>query len=74
VPLVYPAILASLDTILQPHACNILLHASYASRSSISQLCHGPIGRDIQDRESELPRIPILGSRVNKGMKKGRGC
>jgi hypothetical protein len=59
VPLVYPAMLASLETILQAHACNVLLHASYASRSSLSQLCHGQIGRDIQDRESELPRISI---------------
>src|SRR5215208_4426165 len=61
-------------SILQAHACNVLLHASYASRSSISQLCHGPIGRDIQDRESEVPRIPIPRTPLNKGIRKGQGC
>jgi hypothetical protein len=64
--LVYPAMLASLDTILQAHACNALLHTSYASRSSRSRLTPGPIPRDIQDRESELPRIYIPRTSVNR--------
>jgi hypothetical protein len=45
VPLVYPAMLASPITILQAHACNALLHASYAFRSSHKRLSTGPMGR-----------------------------
>jgi hypothetical protein len=72
VPLVYPALLASLDTILQAHTRNSLLHASYASRSSRKRLSTGPIRRNIQDRESGLPRIPIPRTSVNKEKKNRR--
>jgi hypothetical protein len=33
-----------------------------------------PIGTDMQDPASELRRIPLLRTSVNKGIKKVRGC
>ena len=32
------------------------------------------MARTIQDGESELPRIPVPRTPVNKGMKEGQGC
>ena len=34
----------------------------------------GSIAPDIQDPANGLRRIPLLRTRVTKGMKKGRGC
>jgi hypothetical protein len=38
------------------------------------RLSSGPKEGDIQDRASELRRIPLPRTPVNKGTKKGRGC
>jgi hypothetical protein len=42
---VYSETASSLDTILQAYACNAVLHASYASRSSRKRLNHSPMER-----------------------------
>src|SRR5215211_3595561 len=43
------------------------------SASGGVKLGTGPIRMDVRDRGYELPRIPILRTLVNKGIRKGRG-